>query len=107
VASRVCDRVQFVDLALVSHFYAKDKLTYAATDAKDYVVDSSISDLEQRLDPRRFFRVHRSALVNVAFVREVRAGFAGALLVRLSDARHAELKVSRDRARAFRERLGF
>jgi DNA-binding LytR/AlgR family response regulator len=51
--------------------------------------------------------VHRSALVNVEFVDEVHAGFAGRLTVRLKDARRTELKVARDRARAFRERLGF
>ena len=107
LASRVGDRVLFVEVDRVSHFYAKDKLTYAATDEKAFVVDRTIAQLEQTLDPARFVRVHRSALVNLDFVDEVHAGFAGRLTVRLKDTRRTELKVARDRTRALRERLGF
>jgi two-component system LytT family response regulator len=107
LASRVGDRVHFVEVDRVSHFYASDKLTYASADGKSFVVDQTIAQLEATLDPSRFVRVHRSALVNVEFVDEVHAGFAGRLTVRLKDARRTELKVARDRARAFRERLGF
>jgi two-component system LytT family response regulator len=107
VASRVGDRVFFVDLADVTHFYARDKLTYAATAAKAYAVDHTIAELEERLDPAAFVRVHRSAIVNVRYVREADARWSGKLVLRLSDPLGTELVVARDRARAVRERLGF
>ena len=43
----------------VTHFYAEDKLTYAVSDGKAYSVDPTISDLEKKLDPKKFFRIHR------------------------------------------------
>jgi len=107
VASRVGDRVVFVDLDSVTHFRARDKLTYAVTETRDHVVDATIADLEKRLDPSRFLRIHRSAIVNARYVREVVVRFGGKLVVRLSDVKGTEVEVARDRAKEVRERLGF
>jgi two-component system, LytTR family, response regulator len=107
VASRVGDRLFFVDLADVTHFHARDKLTYAATAEREYAVDHTIADLEERLDPAVFVRVHRSAIVNLRFVREASAKFAGRIVLKLSDAQGTEVPVARDRTKTVRERLGF
>jgi len=106
VASRIGEKIEFVDLENVTHFFAADKLTYAATPAKNYAVDYTIQELEQKLDPGRFVRVHRATLVNVAHVQELHAWFTGRMMVRLNDPKHTELTVSRDRVRALKERLG-
>jgi len=105
VASRVGDRVEFIDVADVTHFYAEDKLTFAATRAKHYALDNSIADLEQKLEPRRWVRIHRSTLLNVDAVKELRTWFGGKLLVRLKDGK-TELQVARDRASEVKARLG-
>ena len=47
VASKVGERIEFIDLDQVTHFYAADKLTFAATGAKSYAVDYTIQELEQ------------------------------------------------------------
>jgi two-component system LytT family response regulator len=107
IASRSGDRVQFIDLSLVTHFVARDKLTYAVTAEKSHVVDSTIADLEQRLDPRRFIRIHRSMVVNLDYVQEIHPWFTGGVVVRLKDDRKTELTVARDRVRALRQRLTF
>jgi two-component system LytT family response regulator len=106
VASRLGDRVQLIEITRITHFYSKDKLTYAATAEKDYVVDWSISELEQRLDPKRFVRIHRSTLVNLDYTDELHSWFAGGVVVRLKDERRTELAVARDRVRALKQRLG-
>jgi two-component system LytT family response regulator len=106
IASRLGERIQILDLAKVTHFFARDKLTYAAAEGKSYVVDHTVADLEQRLDPRKFCRIHRSTLLNMAWVREVDAWFGGRSLVRLKDARGTELQVARDRAAELKKRLG-
>jgi len=106
IASRTGERVELVELARVTHFFARDKLTYAATAAKNYVVDHTIQELEQKLDPRKFVRIHRAILLNVDYVHELNTWFAGRMMVRLKDEKHTELTVSRDRVRALKERLG-
>jgi two-component system, LytTR family, response regulator len=106
VASKVGEKIEFVELADVTHFFAADKLTFAATPAKNYAVDYTIQELEQKLDPGKFVRVHRATLVNVSHVQELHTWFAGRMMVRLKDLKHTELTVSRDRVRALKERLG-
>ena len=106
IASRSGERVELVELARVTHFFAKDKLTYAATAAKDYIVDHTIQQLEEKVDPRKFVRIHRAILLNLDYVHELHTWFAGRMMVRLKDAKHTELTVSRDRVRGLKERLG-
>jgi two-component system, LytTR family, response regulator len=106
VASKVGERIEFVDLNQVTHFFASDKLTFAATPTKNYAVDYTIQELEQKLDPAKFVRVHRATLVNVAHVQELHSWFAGRMMLRLKDPQHTEIPVSRDRVRAVKERLG-
>jgi two-component system LytT family response regulator len=106
IASKVGDRIEFVDLGRVTHFFAEDKLTFAATEGKNHIVDATIADLESRLDPRRFIRIHRSTLVNAEFVHELYSYFAGKMLLRLKDGKKTELTVARDRVKELKERLG-
>jgi two-component system LytT family response regulator len=106
VASKVGERIEFIDLEQVTHFFASDKLTYAATAAKNHAVDYTIQELEQKLDPGRFVRVHRASLVNVAYVQELHSWFAGKMMVRLKDPKRTEIAVSRDRVRELKQRLG-
>jgi len=106
IASRLGDRLWFLDLDRVTHFYAEDKLTYAASDGKAYCVDHAIAELEKKLDPKRFFRIHRSTVVNLAWIKEVTSLPGGALNIRLKDNKSTDLTVARDRAREFKARVG-
>jgi two-component system, LytTR family, response regulator len=106
IASRVGDRTQFIELARVTHFLAEQKMTYAVTAAKKQIVDQSLAELEARLDPKRFVRIHRAVLLNTDYVEEIQQWLAGRARVRLSDGKGTQLPVARDRLRALRERLG-
>ncbi|PYX87507.1 MAG: DNA-binding response regulator [Acidobacteria bacterium] len=107
IASRLGDRLWFIDLVRITHFFAEDKLTYAVAEGKTHCVDYSIAELEKRLDPGKFLRIHRSTLVNAAWIKEVASLPGGGLSVRLKDDRNTELTVARDRAREFKDRLGY
>jgi two-component system LytT family response regulator len=105
IASRVGERTTVLDVARITHFFAKDKLTFAVAAGREHVVDFTMAQLESHLDTRRFVRIHRATIVNVAFVHELYPGMEG-LLVRLKDDGKTELSVARDRARELKERLG-
>lgn len=106
IASRLGDRVRFVPVAEVTHFVARDKLCFAMAGGKAHCVDLSLAKLEQRLDPRRFVRVHRAAIVRVSAVRHVHTPAGGAMTLQLDDATGTTLTVARDRVREVREKLG-
>lgn len=104
IASRVGEKTTLVDVSRVTHFFSKDKLTFAAAGGREHVVDFTLAELEDRLDRRRFVRIHRATIVNVAFVQEIYPGVEGVLL-RLKEG-GPELSVARDRVRELKERLG-
>ncbi len=107
IASRVGERISFLDLDAVTHFVARDKLTYAAVNGREHCVDQTIADLELKLDPGKFLRIHRAVLLNLDWVREVNVSFAGKVVVSLKDERGTKLPVARDRVRLLRSRMEF
>jgi two-component system LytT family response regulator len=106
IASKVGERTTVLDVARISHFSAKDKLTFAVLGAREHVIDYTLSELEERLDPRRFVRIHRGTIANLAFVQELFPDVDGGVLVRLKDDQKTELSVARDRVRELKDRLG-
>jgi len=98
-------RTHLVEVAKISHFLAQGRGTLAVTASGSHLVDRALGELEERLDPRQFVRIHRSAIVNLAWVAEVQPDLGGRLIVKLKDGPRTELQVARDRARAFKERM--
>jgi two-component system LytT family response regulator len=107
IASRLGTRLCFLDLTKVTHFYAEDKLTFASFEGQSFCVDHTIADLEKKLDPKKFLRIHRATLVNLAWVKEVAPLPGGSLNLRLKDAAKTNVTVARDRATEFKSRVGF
>ena len=104
IASRLGDKIQLIDLDRITHFIAEDKLTYAVTSERSYVVDPSITDLEERYAAAGFFRIHRATLVRLSAIVEL-TSTADGTRVRLGDGK-TELPVARERARALKDKLG-
>jgi two-component system LytT family response regulator len=72
----------------------------------EHVIDHTLTELEARLEARRFARIHRATIVNIGFVQELFPAVDGGVLVRLKDEKKTELSVARDRVREIKERLG-
>jgi len=68
-----------------------------------HLVRETMSMMEKRLDPRRFARIHRSAIVNLDFIRELRPLWGGDYRVLLQD--DTQLTLSRNYRTAVRDKL--
>jgi len=68
-----------------------------------YLMRATLGVLERRLDPARFARIHRSAIVALRHVSSIAPGEHGDATVHLQDG--TILSVSRQRARELRARL--
>ena len=106
IASRVGERTTLLEVARITHILSKDKLTFAVVGGREHVIDYTLGQLEERLDPKRFVRIHRATIVNTAFVQELDAWIDGGIIVRLKDEKKTELNVARDRVRSLKDRLG-
>jgi two-component system LytT family response regulator len=106
VATRTGERISFLELDSVTHIIAKDKLTFAVVNGRSHCIDQTISDLERRLDPARFLRIHRAILVNVEWIQELNPWFTGKVMLTLKDSQHTQLPVARDRVRQLKTQMG-
>jgi two-component system LytT family response regulator/two-component system response regulator LytT len=65
----------------------------------------TLDDLQARLDPEMFWRVHRSHLVNINKIKEIVPWFSRNYILRMKDAKGTEIPVSRAQTKRLREYL--
>jgi two-component system, LytTR family, response regulator len=75
----------------------------SATGSASHLLRETMDDLERQLDPQKFVRVHRSAIVNLDRVREIHPLFRGDCTLVLADG--AQVKLSRSRRKNFEDRF--
>ncbi len=90
----------------IYYIMAKDDYSYLHTDGERYLSTISLAQLERKLEPSGFWRVHRRYLVNLSKVREVVPMYGGTLLLTLADAAATQVPVSRRRVPSLKRVLG-
>lgn len=96
-------RIVLLDLKHIVWIGASDELVFVHTKDARYLINSTMAELERRLDSSVFFRTHRSSIVNLDHIREIVPWFGGKYKVIVDDAEGTELTLSRARAKGLRE----
>jgi two-component system LytT family response regulator/two-component system response regulator LytT len=65
----------------------------------------TLDELQARLDPAVFWRVHRSHLVNINKIKEIVPWFSRNYILKMKDVRGSEIPVSRSQTRRLRDYL--
>jgi two-component system LytT family response regulator len=94
--------VRLLELDAVPIVFSRDRLVLARSEGHEYLCDYTLQELERRLPPERFVRVHRAALVNIDAV-ESYGGEDGVLVLKLKDGTRVE--ASERRAAEVRRKL--
>jgi two-component system LytT family response regulator len=99
----VRDRGRIFPLSVneIAYMMADAKYTAISARGQTFLVRIGISQLEAQLDPGRFMRIHRSALVNLDFVDSMRADDQSQLEITMRDG--AVLTASREASKVLRE----
>ena len=98
---------ELLDYDQVHYAQADGDYSRVHTYDRSYLCTASLGELEEKLPPGRFARIHRSYLVNLSKVAGVRRVSPDRLCLQLADGKQTELDVARRQARQLRERLGF
>jgi two-component system response regulator LytT len=86
---------------------AEAKKVYVQTSAGEkLMVRHTLKELEERLEPHNFVRVHKGYLVNLDYVAEVEAWFSGGYIVRMADGPGTEIPMSRRYAARLKKLTG-
>ena len=98
------DRTFLLGVSDVDWIEAQGKYVRLHSGGAGYLLRESISDIEERLDSRKFLRIHRGTIVNVKRIQEMHHGFGGGMFVVLRDG--TKLTMSRRYRARIREATG-
>ncbi|WP_222984522.1 LytR/AlgR family response regulator transcription factor [Flagellimonas meishanensis] len=100
---KVGQHIKIVNADDVECFYSENKGTYAATsDGRNYLLDTTLEQLEEELSPKTFFRVSRKFYVNLNHIKDIIAYANSRLKIKLNRFDEQEIIVSRERVRDFK-----
>ncbi|HET8775387.1 MAG TPA: LytTR family DNA-binding domain-containing protein [Thermoanaerobaculia bacterium] len=100
---RTRDKVLFIKADDLEWVEAADYYVSLHAGGKSYLLRQTMAEIERQLDPAKFVRVHRSAIVNLDRVKEMHPLFRGDCALVLADG--TQLRLSRARREEFERRL--
>jgi len=101
--SKTGNRIVPISVDHIMRLEASDYYVEAVCEDGSHLLDLTLGDLESRLDPDRFCRVHRSHIVNLDYVAEMRRYDMRRLTIRMSDG--TEVVASRAGSKKLRDRM--
>ena len=100
---RVGQHLKIINADEVECFFSENKGTYAATiDGRNYLMDTTLENLESELSPKIFFRVSRKFYVNVNHIKDIISYTNSRLQIKLNHFSEQDVIVSRERVRDFK-----
>ncbi len=106
LAVKVGERLLLVQAEEIIHAsLADDTITIVTSQFTGTSNYRTLDDLQARLDPGVFWRVHRSHLVNINMIKEIVPWFSRNYILRMKDEKATEIPVSRSQTRRLREYL--
>ncbi|ACA58687.1 LytR/AlgR family response regulator transcription factor [Candidatus Desulforudis audaxviator] len=90
----------------ITHIYAESDRVIVCTAGERASAPYTLEELARRLPQDIFFRSHRSFIVNLKFIKEIKPDLNGTYVLQINDRQNSEVPVSRSRVSALKERLG-
>ena len=106
LALRVAERFLLIQADEVVHASVENDVITVVTNSLSGTSNyRTLDELQARLDPAVFWRVHRSHLVNINKIKEIVPWFSRNYILKMRDARGSEIPVSRSQTKRLREYL--
>jgi two-component system, LytTR family, response regulator len=106
LAMKVGERFLLVQADEIVHASVEDDvITVVTTSLSGTCNYRTLDELQARLDPAVFWRVHRSHLVNINKIKEIVPWFSRNYILKMRDAKGTEIPVSRSQTKRLREYL--
>lgn len=103
---KVGQQMNYITVVDIQYFYSEDGMAYAKTaDNKRYLVDYTLEQLEEILDPSEFFRINRKVITHIQAIQKIAPYFNSRLKLEIEPKAGFDVVVSRERVNAFKEWL--
>ncbi len=100
---KIGDSLKAIPCTDIAYFYIEDQLVHLAThEGKRHIIDNSLDDLEQLLDPHLFNRINRQMIISARAIKSIHRWFNSRLKVELLPAFSEDVIVSREKVTDFK-----
>ncbi len=104
---KIGDSLKMIAIEDVECFYSENKGTYIHTfENRDYLIDTTLEQLETELDPKLFYRISRKFIIPMRSIKEIVMYSNSRLKIILPTYKADEVIVSRERVSDFKSWLG-
>jgi len=104
---KIGDKLLAIETNDISTFCTKGGLVYLISkDGKKYLLDYTLDELTQQLNPDSFYRANRQYIVNFKAIQSIHKYYRGKLLIKLDIATEEQIVVSSEKAANFKKWLG-
>jgi DNA-binding LytR/AlgR family response regulator len=103
---KVGTHLRVVETPDILYFYSLQKGTYLKlNDGKDYLLDNSLEQVEELIDPSVFFRINRKYLVSIKSITDVISYSNSRLKLKVQNPIDDEFLVAREKVKDFKDWL--
>lgn len=93
----------YVPTREIAYFFSEDGITFAqCLNGKKHIIENTLDQLGEVLDPKDFFRVNRQVLVHLQSIKKISSWFNSRLKLELEPTNDLNFVVSRERVGAFK-----
>ena len=101
--TKIGQHIKMIPVDEIECFYSENKGTYAHTvDGRDYLLDTTLEQLEDELQPAVFFRISRKFFINVNAIKDIISYTNSRLQLKLNSYNEHEVIVARERVKDFK-----
>jgi DNA-binding LytR/AlgR family response regulator len=103
---KVGEHLRTIDVETILYFFSQDKTTFCVTDDnRNHILDFTLEQLEDMLDPEMFFRINRKYLVRSSAIKDIISYTNSRLKLVLKGSTDNDIIVARERVQQFKEWL--
>jgi len=103
---KVGQHLKLINTDEIECFYSENKGTYLhTTDNRNYLIDSTLEQLEEALEPQTFFRINRKFYVNINAIKDMVSYTNSRVQIKLKSYNEQDVIVARERVKDFKEWL--
>lgn len=103
---KVGEHIRSVAVENIFYFYSLEKATFLHTDVDhNYVIDFSLEQLENLVDPRRFFKINRKYMITIDSIDDIITYSNSRLKIELKHSDDQDVIVAREKVKQFKKWL--
>ena len=100
---KVGQHLKLINIDEIECFYSENKGTYLYTkEGRNYLLDTTLEQLENELEPQNFFRINRKFFVNIHAIKDMVSYTNSRLQIKLNTFREVDVIVARERVKDFK-----